>query len=90
MAEETQETMPREEIIAWYKQAIEVQALRTEYAELLFRESKARVENIQAKMFMAQIDAAAQEAEAKMQSEVAGGEATDVEKPTPGELRVEK
>lgn len=73
MAEETQEPKSREEIVAWYKDQIELASLRTELAELHSRAVKAEAERIQASMFIAQVQAATEEAKKDDPSEKPNG-----------------
>lgn len=58
----TQETpekeVTREEVVAWYKDQIELATLRADLAEQQNRAAKADAERMQATMFMAQAQAA--------------------------------
>lgn len=73
----------RDEVIAWYKSQIELASLRAELATLQATAVKAEAERMQAAMFLAQMDAAAQSAN----NSDGGGETPSDEKPNPGGLK---
>lgn len=62
----------REELIAWYNSQIELARLRTELAELHARAVKAEADRIESSMFLAQVDAATKEAQAKRDNSASG------------------
>lgn len=57
MTNQTEKEPTREEVIAWYKQQIELAGYRTELAELQARAMKAEAERVQATMILAQMTA---------------------------------
>jgi hypothetical protein len=57
MSEQTEKEPTRDEVIAWYKQQIELAGYRTELAELQARAMKAEAERAQATMILAQLTA---------------------------------
>jgi hypothetical protein len=57
MSEQTEKEPTRDEVVAWYKQQIELAGYRTELAELQARAMKAEAERAQATMILAQLTA---------------------------------
>ena len=71
MSQEKEKEVSREEVIAWYKDQIELATLRADLAEQQNRAAKADAERIQATMFMAQIQVQGKEGEEEEQEEKA-------------------
>lgn len=85
MAEEKQPT--REEVIAWYKDQIELAELRATLAELQSKAVQEEAKRIQAAMIIAQLT---QQEGAKENSDVEGGAETSDEKPNVRSLKREQ
>lgn len=71
MSQEKEKEVSREEVIAWYKDQIELATLRADLAEQQNRAAKADAERIQATMFMAQVQVQGKEGEEEEQEEKA-------------------
>jgi hypothetical protein len=71
MSQDKEKEVSREEVIAWYKDQIELATLRADLAEQQNRAAKADAERIQATMFMAQVQVQSKEGEEEEQEEKA-------------------
>ena len=71
MSQEKEKEVSREEVIAWYKDQIELATLRADLAEQQNRAAKNDAERIQATMFMAQVQVQGKEGEEEEQEEKA-------------------
>lgn len=71
MSQEKEKEVSREEVIAWYKDQIELATLRADLAEQQNRAAKADAERMQATMFMAQVQVQGKEGEEEEQEEKA-------------------
>lgn len=69
MSQEKEKEVSREDVIAWYKDQIELATLRADLAEQQNRAAKADAERIQATMFMAQVQVQGKEGEEEEQEE---------------------
>ena len=70
MTNQTEKEPTRDEVIAWYKQQIELASLRTELAELQARAMKAEAERVQATMILAQMTADPPNAKAPIEKDL--------------------
>ena len=71
MSQEKEKEVSREEVIAWYKDQIELATLRADLAEQQNRAAKADAERMQATMFIAQVQVQGKEGEEEEQEEKA-------------------
>lgn len=71
MSQDKEKEVSREEVIAWYKDQIELATLRADLAEQQNRAAKADAERMQATMFMAQVQVQSKEGEEEEQEEKA-------------------
>jgi len=71
MSQEKEKEVSREEVIAWYRDQIELATLRADLAEQQNRAAKADAERMQATMFMAQVQVQGKEGEEEEQEEKA-------------------
>ena len=67
--ETPEKEVSREEVVAWYKDQIELATLRADLAEQQARATKADAERLQATMFLAQVQQKQNEAPADQEKE---------------------